>query len=123
MREIFILSHWPCGTVARLAGSEQAEALQSGLDDAVDRMRALATNRGDSKRRSKQDRARLKGSFRELCNAVEVRDMGLTGVEGSPYNGRVAVEEKPSGGNAASRRTARVRLKARLKLPSAALWR
>eukprot|EP00891_Asterochloris_glomerata_P006389 jgi/Astpho2/6389/Aster-x0727 len=63
------------------AGSEQAEALQSGLDDAVDRMRALATNRGDPKRRSKQDRARLKGSFRELCSAVESQSTPTTKVK------------------------------------------
>ena len=81
----------PSSSVARLAGSEQAEALQSGLDDAVDRMRALATNRGDTKRRSKQDRARLKGSFRELCNAVEVRGARVTGPEGSTCVGCITV--------------------------------
>ena len=102
----------PRSSVARFAGSEQAEALQSGLDDAVDRMRALATNRGDSKRRSKQDRARLKGSFRELCNAVEVRGAGAAGPEGSTCYGCIAVEGRPPGGNAASRRTTRFHLKA-----------
>lgn len=73
---LYLFHTLPPLRVARAAGSEQAEALQSGLDDAVDRMRALATNRGDPKRRSKQDRARLTGSFRELCSAVEVRGAG-----------------------------------------------
>jgi hypothetical protein len=42
------------------------------LEQITDRMRDLAKNRGDSTRRSRRDRASLKGTFRELCNVVEV---------------------------------------------------
>ena len=107
------VSHGPRSGVACFAGSEQAEALQSGLDDAVDRMRALATNRGAAKRRSKRARARLKGSFGELCNAVEERNAGATGPEGPACDGCIAVEGMPSSASAASRRTTRAYLKAR----------
>ena len=37
------------------------------------RMKQLATNRGDAKRRSKKDRSSLKSTFRDLCSTLEVR--------------------------------------------------
>ena len=109
---LYLFHTLPPLRVARAAGSEQAEALQSGLDDAVDRMRALATNRGDPKRRSKQDRARLKGSFRELCSAVEVRGAGTTGPEGCTcLRWLRCCGGEASSADAASRGTACIRLK------------
>ena len=51
---------------------QQAEAISSGLDDVVGRMKDLATNKGDSNRRSRKDRASSRSTFRELCNVVEV---------------------------------------------------
>ena len=39
----------------------------------VARMKQLATNRGDAKRRSKKDRSSLKATFRDLCSTLEVR--------------------------------------------------
>ena len=36
------------------------------------RMKDLATNRGDAKRRSKKDRSSLKSTFRDLCSTLEV---------------------------------------------------
>lgn len=36
------------------------------------RMKELATNRGDTKRRSKKDRSSLKSTFRDLCSTLEV---------------------------------------------------
>ena len=47
------------------------------LEQITDRMRDLAKNRGDSTRRSRRDRASLKGTFRELCNVVEVSSPGV----------------------------------------------
>lgn len=54
---------------------QQAEALSSGLDDVVTRMKDLAKNKGDVTRRSRRDRASLRGTFRELCNVVEVSNL------------------------------------------------
>lgn len=51
---------------------QQAEAISSGLDDVVGRMKDLATNKGDSNRRSRKDRASSRSTFRELCSVVEV---------------------------------------------------
>lgn len=54
-------------------GEQQSAGLGPGsLEELVQRMRELATNRGDDRRRSKRDRASLKSSFREHCKAVEV---------------------------------------------------
>jgi hypothetical protein len=44
-----------------------------GMEEVVARMRDLATNRGDSQRRSRRDRASLRSTFRDLCSSVEVR--------------------------------------------------
>jgi hypothetical protein len=44
----------------------------SGLDLVVDRMKDLASNRGDRQRRSKRERSALKGAFRELRGIMEV---------------------------------------------------
>jgi hypothetical protein len=44
----------------------------SGLDLVVDRMKDLASNRGDRQRRSKRERSALKGAFRELRGVMEV---------------------------------------------------
>ena len=44
-----------------------------GMEDVVARMKELATNRGDAKRRSKKDRSSLKSTFRDLCSTLEVR--------------------------------------------------
>lgn len=49
------------------------EAISSGLDEVVGRMKDLAVNKGDKSRRSRKDRASLRSTFRELCNVVEVR--------------------------------------------------
>jgi len=46
----------------------------SGLDLVVDRMKDLASNRGDRQRRSKRERSALKGAFRELRSVMEVRE-------------------------------------------------
>jgi hypothetical protein len=43
-----------------------------GLGDVVDRMKQLATNKGEVLRRSKRDKAALRGVFRELCGALQV---------------------------------------------------
>lgn len=43
------------------------------LEDIVSRMKDLAKNRGDPSRRSRKERAAQRGTFRELCNIVEVR--------------------------------------------------
>lgn len=56
---------------------QQAEAISSGLDDVVGRMKDLAMNKGDKTRRSKKDRASLRSTFRELCNVVEVSTTSL----------------------------------------------
>lgn len=42
------------------------------LEDIVSRMKDLAKNRGDASRRSRRERASQRGTFRELCNIVEV---------------------------------------------------
>ena len=55
---------------------QQAEAISNGLDDVVGRMRDLATNKGDSTRRSRKDRASSRSTFRELCSVVEVSFAG-----------------------------------------------
>jgi hypothetical protein len=51
----------------------------SGLDLVVDRMKDLASNRGDRQRRSKRERSVLKGTFRELRSVMEVGGMGFVG--------------------------------------------
>ena len=51
---------------------DDEEGMPQRLEDIVARMQDLATNRGDETRRSKKDRASLKGTFRELCCIVEV---------------------------------------------------
>ncbi|KAI8467634.1 MAG: interferon-related developmental regulator family protein [Monoraphidium minutum] len=43
----------------------------SGLSEVVGRMRDLATNRGDRQRRSKRERAALRGAFRDITRAIE----------------------------------------------------
>ncbi len=43
-----------------------------GMEEVVARMKDLATNRGDTLRRSKKSRASLRSTFRELCSSVEV---------------------------------------------------
>lgn len=48
----------------------------SGLDLVVDRMKDLASNRGDRQRRSKRERSALKGAFRELRSVMEVSTGG-----------------------------------------------
>lgn len=48
----------------------------AALEDIVDRMKDLATNRGDAIRRSKKDRASQKGTFRELMSIVEQGSVG-----------------------------------------------
>ena len=55
-----------------------------GLHEVVQRMRHLATNRGDAARRSKKDRSFLKSSFREHCKAVEVYIIPLAGNQHAP---------------------------------------
>ena len=51
---------------------QQAEAISNGLDDVVNHMKELASNRGDKSRRSRKDRAATRSTFRDLCNVVEV---------------------------------------------------
>lgn len=64
-------------------GSPAAEAANGGstgaaggahaeMDDVVQRMKELATHRGDEQRRNRRDRAALKSTFRELITTVEV---------------------------------------------------
>lgn len=50
-----------------------ASTAVSGLDDVMDRMKDLASNKGDlgGMRRSRRDRAALRGTFRELCSILE----------------------------------------------------
>lgn len=49
------------------------DATVSCLEDVVDRMRELATNKGgDKMRRNKRDKAAMKGIFRELSSVMEV---------------------------------------------------
>ena len=55
-----------------LASTCAAAKLSPGMEDVVARMKDLATNRGDAKRRSKRDRSSLKSTFRELCSTLEV---------------------------------------------------
>lgn len=55
------------------AATDAGMAQVSGLDEVVARMKDLASNRGDSLRRSKRDRSTLKGTFRDLVGMVEVR--------------------------------------------------
>lgn len=52
-----------------------AKMRSPGMDDVVARMKDLATNRGDAKRRSKRDRSSLKSTFRDLCSTLEVGDV------------------------------------------------
>ena len=62
--------------MSRPGTPQQTEAAgpQPGMEEVVARMRDLATNRGDEPhRRSRRDRAQLRGVFRSLCSAVEVR--------------------------------------------------
>jgi len=63
------------GAAAAKAGSAGggSEDSLSGLSEVVGRMRDLATNRGDRQRRSKRDRASLRGAFREITRVIEVR--------------------------------------------------
>jgi hypothetical protein len=51
----------------------------SGLDLVVDRMKDLASNKGDRQRRSKRERSVLKGAFRELRGVMEVGGAGSGG--------------------------------------------
>jgi hypothetical protein len=44
----------------------------SGLEMVMERVRDLATNRGDRQRRNKRERVALKGCFRELRSVMEV---------------------------------------------------
>ena len=55
-----------------LASTCTAAKLSPGMEDVVARMKDLATNRGDAKRRSKRDRSSLKSTFRDLCSTLEV---------------------------------------------------
>jgi hypothetical protein len=57
------------------AGGSDAGSV-SGLSEVVDRMRELATNRGDRTRRSRRDRASLRGAFREITAVIEARVLG-----------------------------------------------
>jgi hypothetical protein len=54
-------------------GSSSGGGGVSGLSEVVGRMRDLATNRGDRQRRSKRDRASLRGAFRDITRVIEVR--------------------------------------------------
>lgn len=58
---------------APAADADDEEGMPQRLEDIVARMQDLARNRGDDTRRSKKDRASLRGTFRELCSIVEVR--------------------------------------------------
>jgi hypothetical protein len=49
-----------------------------GMEEVVARMRELATNRGDAQRRSRRERAQLRGAFRGLCSAVEACAVSLS---------------------------------------------
>jgi hypothetical protein len=66
---------WNCDSAEDENGEMEGEngngVHPSTLDDIVDRMRDLATNKGDPTRRSKKERAEQKGTFRELMNVVE----------------------------------------------------
>jgi hypothetical protein len=44
----------------------------SGLDMVIDRVRDLASNRGDRQRRSRRERQSMRSSFRELRSVMEV---------------------------------------------------
>ena len=48
----------------------------SNMDSVIQRMQALATNQGDTNRRSKRDRALMRGLFRRLCGAIEGQEGG-----------------------------------------------
>ena len=48
----------------------------SNMDSVIQRMQALATNQGDTHRRSKRDRACMRGLFRRLCGAIEGQEGG-----------------------------------------------
>jgi hypothetical protein len=59
---------------------EEAESMSvvssgslAGLEDVVDRMKELATNKGEKLRRSKRDKAATKSVFRELHGMLQVR--------------------------------------------------
>lgn len=53
------------------ASAVSGDTSMSGLDDALDRMKDLASNKGDKLRRSKREKATLRSAFRELCGIVE----------------------------------------------------
>ncbi|KAF8064543.1 PSL5 [Scenedesmus sp. PABB004] len=62
------------GAQARRGGDAMSLASASsvsGLDMVIDRVRDLAANRGDRARRSRRDRAALRGTFRELRSVME----------------------------------------------------
>lgn len=67
----------PEGVLSGEEGDGEASTVGTGveqsLENITDRMKALATNRGDSsvKKRSKKDRAALKSTFRTLQAALE----------------------------------------------------
>ncbi|GBF93321.1 hypothetical protein Rsub_06359, partial [Raphidocelis subcapitata] len=52
-------------------GGEGGGEAVSGLSEVVGRMRDLATNRGDRQRRSRRDRAALRGAFRDITRIIE----------------------------------------------------
>ena len=60
------------------ARAEAGAKRSPGMEDVVARMKDLATNRGDAKRRSKKDRSSLKSTFRDLCSTLEVGTLSLT---------------------------------------------
>lgn len=53
----------------------------SGLSEVVGRMKDLATNRGDRQRRSKRERASLRGAFREITRVIEDGDVRETKIK------------------------------------------
>jgi hypothetical protein len=55
----------------------------SGLDMVIDRVRDLASNRGDRQRRSRRERQSMRSSFRELRSVMEVG--GFTGYGSHGY--------------------------------------
>lgn len=55
-----------------VASNSTGLSRMSGIEFAMDRMKDLAGPRGQTKKRSKKDRAALRSTMRGVCNFVEV---------------------------------------------------
>ncbi len=60
------------------------------------RMKDLATNRGDAKRRSKKDRSSLKSTFRDLCSTLEVSTLPPVNAGAAFHNSASPYQSRPA---------------------------